>query len=188
MRNYIKFFILYSIVLSLIIWVITTFALNFPANVPAWELNQSWSIINYLSKMLVNPNLSTTDWKVKKSSTLINQDCWNWKILQWFDINWNKICVNLWTFTYSRDISSWGSCSADCDWWIQTRTVKCKRSDWLIVIDTFCTAPKPITSSECNTQACCTWQCLWTDAGVWWCVRPWDFYYWYWAPCDCWCY
>ncbi|MFC0243910.1 thrombospondin type-1 domain-containing protein [Falsochrobactrum ovis] len=64
------------------------------------------------------------------------------------------------TYTYSWQIGGWGSCSATCGGGTQTRSVTCRRSDGVMVADSYCTNPKPATAQSCNTQACPT-------GGVW---------------------
>lgn len=62
------------------------------------------------------------------------------------------------TYSYSWQSLAWSTCSATCWWWTQTRTVQCLRNDWVLVIDSYCTTTKPITSQSCNTTACwCNW-------------------------------
>lgn len=66
--------------------------LSFPSNVPNWE-NVSWLFEKYFNNILVKPS-NINDWLVKKSRTIINQQCNDWQVLQWFYSNWVMICVN----------------------------------------------------------------------------------------------
>lgn len=183
-NSFIKTTLIYIWFFMIILWWVWVYAITWPTWTPSWEL-KNWVIMQYFNKILVN-TWSTSTWTVRMTEKVVNQDCWTWSFLQWFDTNWNKICIN--KFTYSWLVWTYGSCSASCWWWTQTRTVVCKRSDWLTVTDFFCPLPKPTVSRSCNTHDCCTYQCLWTETELRGCVYPGDFYYWYWAPCDCWCY
>ncbi len=102
MNKFIK--ILFKHIVSILIAVslLVTFAISFPLNLPSWESNIDWIFKQYFDKILVN-TWSTTDWKVKKSQTLLNQDCGSWKVLQWFSSVWDKMCVDLisWTIVWA---------------------------------------------------------------------------------------
>lgn len=63
-----------SLILS--IWILITFALTFPSSPPSWESSVSWLITTYFDKIF--------------------QNCWTWKVLQWYNpTTREKICVNL---------------------------------------------------------------------------------------------
>lgn len=44
---------------------------------------------------LKSENWNKLLWNFEFLNLKLKQDCWAWKYLQWFDINWDKICVNL---------------------------------------------------------------------------------------------
>lgn len=113
---------LHLLAFTIACWVITVFAITMPTLIPPWESNVDWYYKEYFNKILVNSNISTTDWIVKKSSTLINQDCWSWNLLQWFTSTWNKICIatpvsqSTYPWCDSKDIvlsnwQIWASCN-----------------------------------------------------------------------------
>lgn len=58
------------------------------------------------------------------------------------------------TYSYYWYRGEWSSCSLSCGNGSQERTIICFRSDSTIADDSYCPAPKPVTSQECNTQAC----------------------------------
>ncbi|MCB9371078.1 thrombospondin type-1 domain-containing protein [Candidatus Woesearchaeota archaeon] len=70
---------------------------------------------------------------------------------------------NCYSYTYSWNVGSWGSCSAVCGG-IQTRSVSCQRNDGVIVADSFCSGVKPATSQSCGASSCNSFH--W-DAGSW---------------------
>jgi hypothetical protein len=58
-------------------------------------------------------------------------------------------------YKYSWDISDWSECSEPCGPGIQTRTVRCKRSDGIFKSDIFCNdIVKPATTQDCNLKSC----------------------------------
>lgn len=60
--------------------------------------------------------------------------------------------------TYAWRTSAFGACSAGaCSAGIQTRTVRCERSDGTTVDDALCTGPRPASSQSCTNTAGCSW-------------------------------
>jgi hypothetical protein len=57
--------------------------------------------------------------------------------------------------TYEWKVGDYWACGGMCGAvGVQTRTVKCQRSDGLFVNDSYCTAPKPTTTQSCTLPAC----------------------------------
>ncbi len=231
MKSFLKIIIKHIISIFLATAILISFA-AYPTSYPWWE-SLGWLYMNLISKMLVDTNLWSTDWTVKKAEKLVNNNsnCWLWQWLQWFDSNWNKICVTLnwtptpinwlcsstpwvcsiwtkindnnsttcwttrtwqcqwswwWTtasctynnwvcaptYTYSWITWTWSTCSVSCGWWIQTRTVICRRSDWTTVSDSNCTWTKPSTTQTCNTHTCVTYSSC--TLPWWWTIQHWS--------------
>lgn len=59
-------------------------------------------------------------------------------------------------YSYSWTVGEYGACSATAcgTTGTQTRTVSCVRNDGELVLDAFCTDPKPATSKACSAKAC----------------------------------
>eukprot|EP00958_Prasinococcus_capsulatus_P023825 scaffold3619_cov328-Prasinococcus_capsulatus_cf.AAC.12 len=61
------------------------------------------------------------------------------------------------TESYEWEANNWGTCSATCGGGMQSRTVECVSSSGTAVDDSECAETKPVSSQECNTQACTTY-------------------------------
>ena len=137
--------------LLLIVWLLLSWTHSFAYNI--------WNPIQYIQKLYltndwqqsgkVNIELNGTNGLIKANKLYVNEIC---------DSNW-KNCMNVSTrkkvYTYKWSTGSWWSCSRTCGGWTQTRKVVCKRSDGVIVANSFCDASnKPSTTRSCNTQAC----------------------------------
>ena len=61
--------------------------------------------------------------------------------------------------TYAWSTGAYGACSAmSCSMGIQTRTVRCLRSDGTQVADTFCAMAKPAATQSCLNTVGCLWK------------------------------
>lgn len=89
-KNIFKYTLIYMALIFSFIWFIS-YAISWPTNSPLSETNW-WLLANIFNKILLD-TWSLSDWTVKITEKVVNQDCWLWKFLQWFDSNWNKICV-----------------------------------------------------------------------------------------------
>lgn len=70
-------------------------------------------------------------------------------------------------YGFSWELGAWGACSASCGGGVQSRTVRCRRSDGQYYSDSVCTqfvGSKPATSQACNTQACLN--CYFNDVSI----------------------
>ena len=57
---------------------------------------------------------------------------------------------------YSWSVSEWNFCVGSCgvDNSLQTRTVQCMTSSGVVIADSYCTEPKPISSQTCTSSLC----------------------------------
>ncbi len=104
-KSIIKITLFYIWFFLIVLWWVWVYAISWPSWFPSWEL-KSWVIMEYFNKILVN-TWSTSDWTVKMTDKVINQDCGVWKVLQWFDSVWNKICVGVISFSCWNTVSAW---------------------------------------------------------------------------------
>lgn len=137
----------------IVIWLgFIIFVTAYPST-PNWE-TMGWKIINVLNWILQSWDYknSLTDW-VYKLKSAVNSDGWynliwnnhscnSWEWLQWFDSNWNKVCVAVspklcWWWHTEKDctnawwevVSAWGTCNL-CNfvpwvWWHTCTDLNC---------------------------------------------------------------
>lgn len=132
-----------------------------------YTITFDWNWWTWHSPTNKNVNYNSAIWALPTNPTKVGF-VFNWwftatsgwtQINSWtvYTIAWPSTYYAQWIYTYSRNNSAWWSCSVSCWWWTQSRTVTCRRSDWVTFADTFCVWPKPSTSQSCNTQACLSW-------------------------------
>lgn len=110
MKKILKSLTIHIFSLLLAIWILSVYAVTFPTSSPSWE-TYWWLFMNYINKILVNNNILTTDWTVKKAAKLVNNisDCWTGKWLQWFNSNWDRICALIWWSPSTINWLCWSS-------------------------------------------------------------------------------
>jgi len=125
----------------MIIGSLAVFALSYPTSNPSWEI-PGGVFMNYLNKILVD-TWSTTDWTVKKAEVLTTW-CNEWEYLQWFDVDWNKICKSIADLAnpisadeFSNDVSWWLnysiiSATTPCPAWTVDLWVRTWSINWLL--------------------------------------------------------
>lgn len=110
-----KITISYTFVIILMIVSVWVVAFSFPISSPTNEPSRGM-FMDYISKILVNSNIDTTDWTVKKAQKIINDNvnCWPWKVLQWFDSNWTPKCVtNIFSCSVGTSTFFWCASSSN---------------------------------------------------------------------------
>ncbi len=155
-----------------------------------------WNLLNNFSHTLaegssqyhyVNKNLiSWKNYYFKLKYTWWNTH-WNETVAKWpnniyhfnnscydnSNCGWNSYIYHpkVWykpPYSYSWKTWNWSSCNKNCWWWIKTRIVYCKRNDWIIVGNSYCSWTKPNSEKTCNTQTCSqNWQCKTNHYNCW---------------------
>ncbi len=99
---------IHAIALTFVVWTFTVFAtVTFPGSTPDWE-TPGGSFMSYFSKILVDSNIITTDWTVKKADTT-----------DWFHLDQNILTTSTPTFSAVRAANSFIS-TGTSGWYNET--------------------------------------------------------------------